>query len=506
MTSGEDKNKDIISNKENWIDLNSIPKKKCKNRIITDWKNSINCECKFKYKNINGTIKIIDYISNKKDSKIKICYNNNYLIMTPSHLKECKIGKLLKVYGSDYRYEIGQIFKDDKRDLIIIDREIRKGNKCSKKWYKYKCNNKKCNYEGFISENNITSGIGCACCSNKIVIKGINDISTTNPKMVKYFKNIEDAYTHTYSSSKKVWCKCPSCGFEKEMKINTLYRYGFSCPICSDGISYPEKVMLNMLKQLKIDFKTQLNSTIFKWCDKYRYDFYFKLNYEQYIIETHGGQHYENTGFKSYGGRTLEEEQENDRVKKELALRNNIKEENYIVIDCRYSKIDFIKNNIIHSELNDIFDLSNIDWHEIDRQSQKSLVKEVCDYWNLHNNINNEKIFTEDISKLFNISKTTIKKYLEIGNNNGMCIYYKYEEGKEILINHRKNLAIKSMKPVEIFKDGKSFGKFKSITELEKQSENLFGVKLNNSKISQVCNINSKRHMELYKGFNFRYV
>ena len=43
-----------------------------------------------------------------------------------------------------------------------------------------------------------------------------------------------------------------------------------------------------------------------KWVQKYRYDFYFELNNEKYIIETHGEQHYYNN-FKNVNSLTLEE-------------------------------------------------------------------------------------------------------------------------------------------------------------------------------------------------------
>ena len=50
------------------------------------------------------------------------------------------------------------------------------------------------------------------------------------------------------------------------------------------------------------------------------------------------------------GGRTLEEEQENDELKKSLAIKNGIKD--YLVIDCRESEMEFIKSNILKSQLN----------------------------------------------------------------------------------------------------------------------------------------------------------
>ena len=105
-----------------------------------------------------------------------------------------------------WKYEIGQIVKDDKRNITIIDKEIRICNKIksieNKKYYKYKCN--KCGYnEGWMIEGNLLIGNGCRCCGGKTVIKGINDIATTHPNIVKYFKYKDDSYKYSYGSHKK---------------------------------------------------------------------------------------------------------------------------------------------------------------------------------------------------------------------------------------------------------------------------------------------------------------
>ena len=52
------------------------------------------------------------------------------------------------------------------------------------------------------------------------------------------------------------------------------------------------------------------------------YDFY--IPELEAIIEVHGSQHY-GQGFEKVGGRTLEEEQINDRLKEDLAKQNGIK-------------------------------------------------------------------------------------------------------------------------------------------------------------------------------------
>ena len=57
-------------------------------------------------------------------------------------------------------------------------------------------------------------------------------------------------------------------------------------------------------------------------------------------------------------------------------------------------------------------------------------------------------------------------------------------------------------KKVEIFKDGISLGVFFGMSELQRQSEELFGTKLDYRKISAVCSGKRNHH----KGYTFRYV
>ena len=169
----------------------------------------------------------------------------------------------------DFKFNIGDKFKDDKKDLIIIDREYRTTKKNhNEKWYKYKCN--KCGWnEGWISEYKIEAR-GCSCCCGRTVVKGINDISTTAPWMVKFFSNKNDAYKYTCGSNKKIKTKCPDCGNEKYMIINNLFKKGFSCNKCSDGFSYPNKFMFNVLEQLNEEFVSECSPI---WVEGKFYDF-----------------------------------------------------------------------------------------------------------------------------------------------------------------------------------------------------------------------------------------
>ena len=196
------------------IFLNNLPKRGNGNSI--DWVNSIGYSIEFIYKDIDGIFIIKEY--NPKTKKITLLYDNNIYKVDRHILTGCNLGGILKLKTKDFKIEIGQTFKDDKRDLTIIDREYRGRYK----YYKYKCNKCSCD-EGWIEESSLLNlKTGCSCCYGRTVEKGINDISTTNPEMVKYFVNIEDAYTHTYCSNDKVLMKCPNCNNEKINIISTL--------------------------------------------------------------------------------------------------------------------------------------------------------------------------------------------------------------------------------------------------------------------------------------------
>jgi hypothetical protein len=407
-----------------------------------------------------------------------------------------EIKNKLKEKASEFKVEIGTRFKDYKRDITIIDKEYRIRNKNNgrvenQKWYKYKCN--KCGWtEGWSEENQLLGKykVGCLCCANQIVVEGINDIPTTAPWMIKYFQGgYDEAKLYTKGSGKKIKPICPDCGRIKDslMFISNIYkRKSINCS-CSDKMPYTEKFMFSVLEQLNLNFQTQLNKTTYEWCENYRYDFYFELNNESYICEVHGKQHYEeNTNFK----KTLKEEQENDKLKKELALANGIKEENYIVIDCRYSELEWIQNNILKSRLNELFNLLQIDWIKCEEFALSNLVKEACEYKR-----DNPDYTTEDIGKIMNLNRSTICRYLKIGNELGWCYY---DAKKESLKGNSYSGKLNGIS-VLIIKNTLEFYLFNSAHESERESESVLGIKLTH--VSRAC-----KEFKKYKGVICRYV
>lgn len=187
-----------------------------------------------------------------------------------------------------------------------------------------------------------------------------------------------------------------------------------------DGFSTPEKFMFNLLKYINIDFIWQLSKKHKKWCDNKRYDFYFKFNEKEYIIEVHGGQHY-NGGFKTLGGKDEKEEKENDLYKYNLAISNGISPENYIVIDCRKSYLSWIRNNILNSKLNEIFNLSDIEWDLIYINSLEDIIFKVNDLYNMNHGV-------IEISNKLKISRDTVREYLQKCSECGLNNYNKNKQ------------------------------------------------------------------------------
>lgn len=113
-----------------------------------------------------------------------------------------------------------------------------------------------------------------------------NYVDEKYPELIPLFKNREDAHNGV-SSSKKIEFVCPCCNKIYVRSICDIVRSGrVPCVTCSDGFSYPEKFMANVLSQLNIDFKYHVKEP---WTQSYIYDFVFDYNNCKYIIETDGG-------------------------------------------------------------------------------------------------------------------------------------------------------------------------------------------------------------------------
>jgi very-short-patch-repair endonuclease len=176
--------------------------------------------------------------------------------------------------------------------------------------------------------------------------------------------------------------------------------------------------MYNILYQLNIDFETEKS---FNWC-KYnfknkdrigRYDFYFRLNNVEYIIEMDGKQHKEDIKLGNWN--SYHEQRYIDEQKELLAREHCI---HVIRIDCEKSELNFIKKNILNSRLNNILNLSMVDWISAEEFACDNLIKIICMYKN-----NNPNLHCTDIGRLFKLDRSTIRKYFKKGQIHGWCEY-----------------------------------------------------------------------------------
>ena len=97
-----------------------------------------------------------------------------------------------------------------------------------------------------ISDRN--SGKGCPICSNKVIIKGINDLGTTHPKLLlewDYDKNVIHPTNISFGSRQKVWWRCSKNHSWQAVIYSRAKENGNGCPICAKGLqsSLPEKVI-----------------------------------------------------------------------------------------------------------------------------------------------------------------------------------------------------------------------------------------------------------------------
>lgn len=293
----------------------------------------------------------------------------------------------------------------------------------NKEKYWWICPN--CKNEYYESTNNRTNGTNCPYCNGTKVLIGFNDLWTTHSNVAKYLNDTNRGYEITFGSHNKEIFKCLECHNTEYKYVYNIVTRGFNCSRCSDNISYSEKFIMSVLSQINNDFEYQ---KVFNWSLGKKYDFYLPI--QNSIIESHGKQHYQYTGFN----RTLKEEQENDKLKKEIAYKNKIK--NYIIIDCRSSDMEYIKNNILKSKLNLLFNISDVDWIKCHEFACNSLIKLSCDLWN-------EGRDPREIGIITNLHSSTIVRYLKQGVKLGWCNYDPKKSFESSRIKIGKKLSIK---------------------------------------------------------------
>jgi hypothetical protein len=309
--------------------------------------------------------------------------------------------------------------------------------------------------------NNITAqgkNTYCPVCdgySGKTPLVGINDLWTTHPEVAKMLKNKEDGYKCSYGSCIKKEFLCKYCNETVSESVYQVVDRGYiSCPFCSSGKSYPNRFMANLLKKLKVEFIPEYIIPP----HSYKFDFYFIINKKRYVVEMDGGIGHSN---KTYYGEKDYIGEATDLIKDNICHDNNIEP---IRIDCNYeyhNRFDYIKESIVNSKLNTIFDLNNINFRHIDELSSSSLVVDIANYWK-----SNIKSYQE-LNNLTSLCRHTIRKYLKEACEKNFITEPYDEVLKEIRLSSNKQLA--NTKGIKIMCD-QTGEIFYSIASAEKQT------------------------------------
>ena len=382
-----------------YIDLYQFPRDKNGN---ISWKDSVGMMVDFYYYNKKHTIKIIDYIS-LDCVEIKVDDMPSEIVGTQK-IRHLNFDSLF--YEPNYFYNVGDVVNG----FVIIEQlYINKNNNSNHKAKHYKCKCLVDEHEYVFSEIDIKNGKKCPMCTC---------LATTNPEIINFLLDKEDGYKYTKGSHKSIWVICPCCGYKKLIKVEELvYNCGFSCPKCSDGLSYPNKFAYNVFQQLYEQYVLYEPEYSPDWAGRMRYDNHIVLkDGQELIVEMDGGFHY-----NEYGKRTAQ----NDTIKNSLAEEHGIK---VIRVNCFYNQItnrfELIKNNFIN-DLKQYFDLSYVDWKSANESGISNKLIEVVNYYNEHPFMPMHKIVNH-----FHLSHCTIRNYIITGEELGLCKYIKNDPNR----------------------------------------------------------------------------
>ena len=263
--------------------------------------------------------------------------------------------------------------------------------------------------------HDILDGYGCPFCAGNAVLKGYNDLWTTNPEMAQMLRDPNVGYKISRGSHREVEWICPTCGFPKKSTPKQVAMYGLACSRCSDGISYPNRLIVALLEQLKIStFYPEWSP---EWIGRCRYDVYFIYDNQEYIVEMDGGLGHGGIDIVTQGQDT--QGLERDILKDEQASLHNIE---VIRIDCRYEQKDmhnrfkYIQESILNSRLNQLLDLTSVDWEQCNKEATKSLHMIAAQQYDLGKGI-------REISEELHVHYSTVYSWLKRMSQEGLCSY-----------------------------------------------------------------------------------
>ena len=158
---------------------------------------------------------VLDKFSNNNRELKKICPYCNKKIPKPEESLGYQKPFLKSEWLENINGDIYNIFSNS-NDII--------------EWICRKCHR---NFKAKIS-NRAEDDKCCPYCSNRILIKGINDLATTHPHLIKEWSNLNDRQLSclTNKSSYKAWWKCSVCSNTYQQVVSSKLISKTSCPYC----------------------------------------------------------------------------------------------------------------------------------------------------------------------------------------------------------------------------------------------------------------------------------
>lgn len=135
-------------------------------------------------------------------------------------------------------------------------------NSGRKVWWK--CS--QCGHEWKTSISNRHNGSGCPACSNRVLVKGRNDLASQRPILVRdwsYNDNLQRPEEMLFTSASVVWWECHTCGYKWRASIYARSIKNQPCPYCSGRAVWPGKNdFATMEPELMKDWDFQNNTSV----------------------------------------------------------------------------------------------------------------------------------------------------------------------------------------------------------------------------------------------------
>lgn len=306
-------------------------------------------------------------------------------------------------------------------------------------------------YNGYeMTCSSFYNGSRCGYCNSK-KIHWKDSLAYKYPyiaKMIAIPENdltFDDCYNIACRSHKKYYVKCLDCGnISKNKKIlDNVVRGNYGCKYCSDNISIPNKILRQISEQLNLDLEFEYSPI---WLENKRLDGYDK--HLKIAIEMDAEYNDNHKGKR----KKVDDWKDNECLKHGIyVIRIDLMD----IREYKNSTLNYIKRQILNSSLNQIYDLSNINWELTWKKSQNSLCVKTWELWNngLHDII--------EIANRLKVDRNTITKYLKRGVECSKCNYTK-EESRKIGIkkysgkNHPNSTEIICITTKKIFNTQRS--------------------------------------------------